>query len=87
MKHMRARRYGVALVALIPALSLASCQKGSGDMAMGQSVVDLGDAVNSLRQETAGMQAEIDSLRAQVAKQDTLMQRLVAAVNSMPVSR
>ncbi|MDQ6886924.1 MAG: hypothetical protein M3068_06475 [Gemmatimonadota bacterium] len=87
MKRMGGRRCRVAFVALIPALSLASCQKGGGDMAMGQSVVDLGDAVNSLRQETADMQAEIDSLRAQVAKQDTLMRRLVSAVNSMPVSR
>ncbi len=81
------RRPPPALVVMIAVLSMASCQKGSGDMAMGQSVVDLGDAVNSLRQETAGMQTELDSLRAQVAKQDTLLQRLVSAVNSMPVSR
>jgi hypothetical protein len=61
---------------------MAACSPGaaSTDSTLGQTVLDLGDAVNALRQESALLQEQVDSLRTQVARQDTLIRRLTAVV-------
>ena len=54
------------------------CPQQSGGVSpeLVQTLNDLGDAIASLNQQTAEMQEQIDSLRAQVARQDTLVRRL-----------
>jgi hypothetical protein len=47
-------------------------------------IVDLTDAVNDLRQENALLQGQIDSLRMEVARQDTLVRRMAASVGILP---
>lgn len=46
------------------------------DMSLGQTVMELTDAVNALRDESSIMQAQIDSLRTVVARQDSTIVRL-----------
>jgi hypothetical protein len=48
-------------------------------MASGQAVLDLGMQLVQLREDNALLQAQIDSLRAVVAYQDTLVRQLAAA--------
>lgn len=43
---------------------------------MGQTVLELTEAVNALRFETGVMQEQIDSLRLRVARQDSAIARL-----------
>jgi len=47
-------------------------------------MLDLGNALNQLRYETALIQAQVDSLREVVAYQDSLVRQL-AAVSNIPV--
>ena len=46
------------------------------DVNLGQTVMEITDAVNALRDESAVMQAQIDSLRGVVARQDSAIARL-----------
>ena len=61
---------------------LAAC-KGTlaapGDMNTSQAVVDIGNMVVQLREENAQLQAQIDSLRAVAAYQDTVVRQLAGA--------
>jgi len=56
----------------------------STDVSSGQAMLDLGNALNQLRYETALIQAQVDSLREVVAYQDSLVRQL-AAVSNIPV--
>ena len=81
------RRRGPALataaLALGALLAAESCaQPPVADT--GSALVEIGDALNAIRQEDALMQAQIDSLREVVARQDTVISRLQAAVGGMP---
>lgn len=49
----------------------------------GQALIELSDAINDVRQESAVLQEQIDSLRLVVARQDTLVMRL-AAIAGVP---
>lgn len=61
-------------------LGLASCNAGpSPDVSTGQALIELGDALNAVREENALLQEQIDSLRTVVARQDTLLRRLAAS--------
>jgi len=55
---------------------LASCRNPQADAYLGEQIRQLGDELNASRQQEAQMQADIDSLRTVVAKQDTLLTRL-----------
>ena len=50
----------------------------------GAALLEIGDALNLLRQENALLQAQIDSLRGVVARQDSAIVRLNAAVGVAP---
>ena len=69
------------------ALALAACAQnpGSANETLGQSIIELGDAISALREENAAIQEQLDSLRRQVARQDTVMRQL-ANVAGIPVS-
>ena len=71
------------MLALLGAVSLgwtAGCNPNTqnANPALAQTVIELGDAVNEIRQDNATLQNELDSLRAQVARQDTVMRQLAA---------
>jgi hypothetical protein len=90
----RARRAGGrpgAVGLILMALAAAACGQGGGalatpqaDLSTGQALMDLGDLLSQLREENALLQAQVDSLRTVVAKQDTLL-RLLAAQAGVPV--
>ena len=79
----RARRAGasgaVRAFALLLVLVASACAGPSSNVDAGQALMDLGDAVNQLRQDNAVLQSQIDSLRAVVARQDTIIARLANA--------
>ena len=75
-----------AVVVAAGVLAWAGCAQnpGSASETLGQSVVELGDAISALRAENAALQEQIDSLRRQVARQDTVMRQL-ANMAGVPV--
>jgi hypothetical protein len=65
-----------AAVALSIPLLLAACPASRADIAMSEQIIQLGDAMNDLRQEASELQQQVDSLRLVVAKQDTAIAQL-----------
>jgi hypothetical protein len=55
------------------ALCLGCGLQPESEPALGQTVLEMSEALNAVQQETALMQAQIDSLREVVARQDTLV--------------
>lgn len=69
--------------------ALVGCALPSrNDLEIMQSVNDLGDAVNAMRQDYGVLADQVDSLRSAIAKQDSLLRRLAnlagVAVPSAP---
>ena len=79
-------RVRLALAPAAVALAVAACGgiAPSSDVSTAQVIVDLTDAVNDLRQENAILQGQIDSLRQEVARQDTLVRQMAASVGILP---
>jgi hypothetical protein len=73
-----ARSLAVLAAATVLVLAPAACTAApaSADISTGQMLVELGDALNGIRHDNALLQAQIDSLRTEVARQDTLLARL-----------
>ena len=62
---------------LVAALaSVAGCCSPQSDAYLLEQLKQMGDELNGSRQQAADLQAQIDSLRTVVAKQDTLLTRL-----------
>lgn len=84
----RPRRAGgagtAALAAVILACAGCAPNTGGANEALGQNIVELGDAISALRQDNAALQEQIDSLRRQVARQDTVIRQL-ANLAGVPV--
>lgn len=74
------------LCALVLALACAACRAPGADVAMSEQIIQLGDGLNDLRQENAEIQAQVDSLRLVVAKQDTVIHQL-ANLAGVPLAR
>ncbi len=72
----RALRSGCFSLAI--ALLMAGCRSPQSDAMLIEQMRQLGDELNSARQETAGMQERIDSLQLVVARQDTLLRQLAS---------
>jgi hypothetical protein len=69
------RPYRLAVpVALL--LAVASCQSPRAQANMAEAVMDMGTAVQNMQQDLQDATDRIDSLRAVVAYQDTLINRL-----------
>ncbi|MEP6763328.1 MAG: hypothetical protein ABJB66_03405 [Gemmatimonadaceae bacterium] len=79
----RRRRRMIALVSGVIAVTTAACNGGlptpSRDAAQGQTMLDLAEALNQIRDQSASMQDQVDSLREVVAKQDTVIHQLANA--------
>ena len=80
------RRPPLALAGCLAAcVAVGACMSSPpADVTAGQTLIELSDAMNALRQDNAILQAELDSLRTVVARQDTLVRRL-AELAGVPV--
>jgi hypothetical protein len=60
--------------------ALAGCSGPltTGDTTLAETVIDMSDALSAVREETALLQAQVDSLREQMARQDTVVRRLAS---------
>ena len=72
--------------ALALMLACAACPASRADVAMSEQIIQLGDGLNDLRQDNAALQQQVDSLRAVVAKQDSVI-RQIANLSGFPLSR
>lgn len=54
----------------------AACPATRADIAISEQIIQLGDGMNSLRQENAEIQQQVDSLRLVVARQDTVIRQM-----------
>jgi uncharacterized coiled-coil protein SlyX len=50
----------------------------TGDTTLAETLIEMSDALVAVREETALLQAQVDSLREQVARQDTVLRRLAS---------
>lgn len=75
----RRRRAG-ALAALSLLIGAAACNgvlpTPSRDASQGQMMMDLTEALNQIRDQSAGLQEQLDSLREVVYHQDTIIRQL-----------
>ena len=67
-------------------LVCAACPASRADVAMSEQIIQLGDGFNDLRQDTAVLQQQVDSLRLVVARQDTVIRQL-ANLAGVPMAR
>jgi hypothetical protein len=79
-------RFPIPVLAAALCLLVAACQAPQPQAleGLGESVLQLGDAVSALQQENAILQDQLDSLRLAVAKQDTALRRF-ANLAGMPL--
>jgi len=68
------RRIRCAIAATL--LWVAGCRSPQSDAYLLEQLKQMGDELNLARQQSADLQAQLDSLRTVVAKQDTLLTRL-----------
>ena len=78
------RRRAACALALV--IACAACPASRADVAISEQIIQLGDGLNDLRQENAGLQQQVDSLRLVVAKQDTVIRQL-ANLAGVPLAR
>ncbi len=64
---------GITLAAACSGIGLPS---PSTELSTGNALIDLSDAIVSLRDDDANIQAQVDSLREVVARQDSLIRHL-----------
>lgn len=86
--YPRIIRGRTALVLAAASFAITSCQavQPAAVEGLGESVLQLGDAVSTLQIENALLQEQIDSLRIAVARQDTAL-RQFANLAGMPLPR
>ena len=64
------------LVVALASLGACGGPRTSGDTTLAETLIDMSDALVAVREETALLQAQVDSLREQMARQDTVLRRL-----------
>lgn len=75
------RVIAAATVVMLPLIA-ASCSMPaiqSSEISQGELMLQLSDALAGMRSDGADLQAQIDSLRTVVARQDSLLVRLASA--------
>lgn len=63
---------------LCTALACSGLPSPQSDLSTGQAMLDLNQSIVDLREDNAMMQAQIDSLRDVVARQDTMIRQMAA---------
>jgi hypothetical protein len=77
----------IALAAFAVLASLGSaCGNPRSEANVAAALNDAANEIGGLKSDLAGIQAELDSLRVVVAKQDTTITR-IAEVNHIPIAR
>lgn len=91
MVSMRRRRF-VSLALVVSAVAIAACggalPSPSRDVNQGQMMLDLTETLNAIRDQSASLQDQVDSLRDVIVRQDTVIRQL--ALNAgipMPVAK
>ena len=74
------------LCALVLIVVCTACPATRADIAISEQIIQLGDGMNTLRQENAEIQQQVDSLRLVVARQDTVIRQL-ANLAGVPLSK
>jgi len=72
------------IVLALAALAACSGPVTTGDTTLAETVIDMSDALIAVRDETALLQAQVDSLREQMARQDTILRRLASMAGLDP---
>ncbi len=75
-----------AAFVLMLAMICTACPTSRADIAISEQIIQLGDGLNDLRQDNAALQQQVDSLRAVVAKQDSVI-RQIANLSGFPLAR
>jgi hypothetical protein len=75
------RRPGAFPLALLVVLAAGACGglDPTQNVTTGEAIIGLSDAITGLREDNAMLQAQLDSLRGVVARQDSTIARLAAA--------
>ena len=73
MRRMR------SLILASAVLCAASCTNPRAEAATAQALNDAANEIGGLKNDVAQLQADLDSLRTVVAKQDSVINRIVAA--------
>ena len=63
------------------ALLLSACRDPRAEANIAQAMTDVGTEINSMQQDYALLQSQVDSLRLVVARQDTIITRLANLAN------
>jgi hypothetical protein len=92
LRHSDQRRRRALLLSLIvPTVAIAACNAvptPGRDVNQGQMMLDLNEALNSIRDQSASLQDQVDSLREVVVRQDTIIRQLALTAGiQIPVSR
>jgi septal ring factor EnvC (AmiA/AmiB activator) len=74
----------LAFVLVASAASGGCLRSPEADIATAQAITEIADELSALRADNAEMQAQLDSLRQAVARQDTLLRRF-ANLAGMPL--
>lgn len=85
-------RRAVLLALIVPVVGIAACNGAmptpGRDVNQGQMMLDLNEALNSIRDQSASLQDQVDSLRDVVVRQDTIIRQLALTAGiQIPVSR
>lgn len=67
---------GAAALLAVVACSGTGFPSPQGELAQGQAMLDLNEAIIQLREDNAMIQAQVDSLRDVVARQDSVLRQL-----------
>lgn len=70
---------------LMFAAAFAGCRDPRAEANIAQAMTEVGTTINSMQQDFAILQQEVDSLRQVVARQDTILGRL-AGMAGLPYS-
>ena len=76
MPILSSRRLPLRAALVATALTLAGCRSPQSDAYLIEQIRQMGDELNASRQQASDLQAQIDSLRGVVARQDTLLTRI-----------
>jgi outer membrane murein-binding lipoprotein Lpp len=76
MPNISARTLALRAAFVAATLTLAGCRSPQSDAYLIEQIRQMGDELNASRQQASDLQAQIDSLRGVVARQDTLLTRI-----------
>ena len=85
MRNRSVGRIAAVVAAVVAAVIAAACAPDTtAGINTAQALVELGDALNAVREEQSILQGQLDSLREVVARQDTVL-RQIANIAGVPV--